>query len=309
MRRDADGSFKGTVRPAIKSLDCNATKHTQEGLLAVTVAILLFFTTKVTSPPPELFLSDPIVYLSRIENATGVVLAEFLRHSGLPTLFWQRGTRGREGTTLDDLHCLAIHKFRFAHKTSSSQISLLHLLSIFGTHPELRDYLRARLFVNLTPAVGAAVGADKSVECMNDTQKEFNTSGSLVQSLAFTLLLQPMHYVYRQWKIATGTLAAASTSVRLSMVDEINVLLALFVAKAGTDLEIYTTHNHLWWTGTPVAMCGSDLKRGQPWKGIWSHARGTSSCLQKEDAHSAAGRSEPWWQWAERQIRHHMFSQ
>ena len=31
--------------------------------------------------------------------------------------------------------------------------------------------------------------------------------------------------------------------------------------------------------------------------------------LQKEDAHSAAGRSEPWWQWAERQIRHHMFSQ
>ena len=31
--------------------------------------------------------------------------------------------------------------------------------------------------------------------------------------------------------------------------------------------------------------------------------------LQKEDAHSAAGRSEPWWQWAERKIRHHMFSQ
>ena len=130
------------MRQAIKSLDCNATKHTQEALTAVTVAIFVFFTTKVTSPPPELFLSDPIVYFSRIENASGIVLAEFLRHSGLPHLFWQPGTSGREGTTMDDLHCLALHKFRCAHKTSSSQISLLHLISIYGTHPELRDYLR-----------------------------------------------------------------------------------------------------------------------------------------------------------------------
>ena len=309
VRRGEDGSFTGTVRPAIKSLDCNATKHTQEALTAVTVAIFVFFTTKVTSPPPELFLSDPIVYFSRIENASGIVLAEFLRHSGLPHLFWQRGTRGREGTTMDDLHCLALHKFRCAHKTSSSQISLLHLISIYGTHPELRDYLRSRLFVSLTPAVGAAVGADRSVECMNDSQKEFNTSWSLIQSLAFTAILQPMHFVYRQWKIATGTLAAASTGVRLSMENEIDVLVKLFEIKVGPDLETYTTHNHLWWTGFPVDMRGGDLKKCRPWCWIWAVARGVSSCLQKQDICANRGRNEPWWRWAVRHIRDHMFSQ
>lgn len=312
VRRDADGSFKGTVRPAIKSLECNATGHVQQALLAVTVAILVFFTTKVTSPPPDLFLSDPIVYLSRIENASGVVLAEFLRHSGLPTLFWQRGTRGREGKTLDDLHCLALHKFRCAHKTSSSQISLLHLISIFGTHPELRDYLRSRLFVNITPAVGGAVGADRSVECMNDDQKEFNVHPSLMQSLAFTRLLQPMYWVYRQWKIATGTLAAADTGVRASMENEIDVLVCLFVEKIGTDLETYTTHNNLWWTGTPVDMrSASNLKKGRPWAWIWSVARGMSTCLAKEDSAAEARKAstETWWRFIERHLFSHMFSQ
>jgi hypothetical protein len=42
----------------------------------VTVAIVVFFTTKVTSPPPELFLANPIAYMARIQNATGVVMAE-----------------------------------------------------------------------------------------------------------------------------------------------------------------------------------------------------------------------------------------
>ena len=107
-----DGTFTGTVKPHIKSLESNSPKHTQQALLAVTVAIIVYFTTVVTEPPPELFLSNPTAYLARIQNANGVVLAEFLRHCGVPTLLWQRGMRGREGQTLDDLHCLALHKFR-----------------------------------------------------------------------------------------------------------------------------------------------------------------------------------------------------
>ena len=311
VTRETDGSFKGTVRPEIKSLDCNATEHTQQALLAVTVAIVVYFTTKVTSPPPELFLSDPIVYLSRIESATGIVLAEFLRHSGVPTLIWQRSTRGREGDTLDDLHCLALHKFRCAHKTSSAQISLLHLISIFGVHPELRAYLRSRLFVSLTPAIGAAVGADKSLECMNDSQKEHNLTPSLMQSLQFTLLIQPMQFVYRQWKIAMGTLAASHTGVRASMENEIDALVRLFLDKAGLDLETYTTHNNLWHTGTPVDMrAGPNLKLGRPWEWIWSVASGRSSCHRKQSSTSEDRVThETWWSWVERHIRDHMFSQ
>ena len=309
VSRDADGKFTGTVRPDIASLEGNAVEHTQQALLAVTVAIIVFFTTKVTHPPPELFLSNPIAYLSRIENATGIVLAEFLRHSGLPTLVWQRGTRGREGRTLDDLHCLALHKFRCAHKTSSSQISLLHLVSIFGTHPELRPYLRDRLFVSLTPNIGSAVGTDKSLECMNEVQKEQHVTGSLLQSLAFTLLIQPMQWVYRQWKIAMGTLAGCSTGIRPSMENEVDVLVRLFVQRVGTDLETYTTHNRLWHTGTPVDMrAGPSLKKGRPWEWIWSVASGRSTCLQKGERETS-GHTEHWAHWVERHVREHMFYQ
>ena len=308
---DADGAFRGTVRPAIKSLEGNSVEHTQQALLAVTVAIIVFFTTKVTSPPPQLFLSNPVAYLARIQNASGVVLAEFLRHSGLPTLIWQRGTRGREGSTLDDLHCLALHKFRCAHKTSSSQISLLHLISIFGTHPELRSYLRSRLFTSLTANVGAAVGTDKSLECMNEAQKKWNVVGSLLQSLAFTPLIQPMQWVYRQWKIAMGTLAGCSTGVRPSMENEIDALVQLFERQVGTDLETYTTHNNLWHTGSPVDMRSPpNLKKGRPWELIRSVAFGRSACLdpQKREREQAA-RPEHWALWTERHIRNHMFCQ
>ena len=313
VKRDADGKLTGTVLPNIASLEGNSVEHTQQALLAVAVAIIVFFTTKVTSPPPELFLSNPIAYLARIENATGIVLAEFLRHSGLPTLMWQRGTRGREGATLDDLHCLALHKFRCAHKTSSSQISLLHLISMFGTHPELRTYLSKRLFVNLTPNVGAAVGADKSLECMNEVQKEQHVTGSLLQSLAFTALIQPMQWVYRQWKIAMGTLAGCSTGIRPSMENEIDALVRLFVECAGTDMETYTTHNHLWHTGTPTDMrAGPNLKQGRPWEWIWSVAFGRSSCLQRRRTgaqQETTSQLEMWAAWAVRHIREHMFSQ
>jgi hypothetical protein len=305
----ADGSLRGTVQPGIASLEGNSVEHVQQGILAVTVAILVYFTTKVTSPPPELFFSEPVAYLARIENATGVVLAEFLRHVGLPTLFWQRGTRGREGSTLDDLHCLALHKFRCAHKTSSSQISLLHLVSIFGTHPELRAYLRRRLFVNLTPSVGAAIGTDRSLECMNEAQKERNVGPSLLYSLTFTLLIQPMQYVYRQWKIAMGTLAASFTGVRASMENEIDVLVREFTAKIGTDLQTYTTHNELWHTGQPSDMrAPANRRKGRPWELIWSVASGASACLQK-NADGPSPVRESWVDWAERHLANHMFPQ
>ena len=83
---EEDGSLKGTVRPKIKSLESNSTEHVQQALLSVTVAIVVFFTTKVTQPPPELFLSNPTAYFERIQNASGIVLVEYLRHCGFPTL-------------------------------------------------------------------------------------------------------------------------------------------------------------------------------------------------------------------------------
>jgi hypothetical protein len=244
--------------------------------------------------------------MARIQNASGVVMVEFLRHVGAPTLFWQRATRGREGETMDDLHCLAVHKFRCAHKTSSSQISLLHLISIYCTHPELRSYLRSRLFVSPTGRVGASIGTDRSLETQNDVQKERNVGQSLLESLAFTSLIQPMQHVYRRWKIAMGTHAAGDDGIRTSMEHEVDALVRLFVDLAGVDLETYTERNAFWYTGVPVIMRAlANMKRGMPWKYIRAVGAGTSACLKKSDAQRS--KLESVMKWASRHIRDHMF--
>ena len=298
----ANGELRGTVLPTIKNLERNSTKHALQGLLPVAVAILLYFSTVVTSPPPELFLSDPVMYIELIENAGGIVLAQFLRHSGLPTLFWQRGTRGMEGETLDNLHCLALHKFRVAHKTSSVQISLLHLISIYCTHPKLRAYLRARLFVSSLGHVGASIATDKSVENQNEFQAERAVGQSLLGTLQFTPLLQPMHHVQRVYKRLVGVDVAADDGVRTSTVNEVDALVRLFKAKLGTDLRTYTTHNPFWHTGNPVNLrADANLKQGRPWEWIWRHAAGLSA------GHRGAGRPEAWGQFVRRHLQNHMF--
>jgi hypothetical protein len=303
VKRAADGSLSGTVLPTIKSLEHNSVKHALQGLLPVAVAIIVFFTTKVTSPPPELFLSDPVTYISLIENAGGVVLAQFLRHSGLPTMFWQRGTRGMEGQTLDDLHCLALHKFRCAHKTSSSQISLLHLLSIYCTHPRLRPYLQLRLFVSSIGHIGASIAADKSVENQNEFQKERAVGQSLLSALHFTGLLQAMHHVHRTWKRATGASSSEDDGIRASMTNEVEALVRLFEAKLGSDLRSYTRDNPFWFTGNPVDMRSEpNLKRGRPWEWIWRVAAATSSGHMTSTV-------ESWANWVRRHYRDHMFYQ
>ena len=108
---------------------------------------------------------------------------------------------------------------------------------------------------------------------MNDVQKAGNTGPSLLQSLSYTVLIQPMQYVYRQWKIAMGTLPSSSTDVRASMENEIDALVRLFEAKAGNDLQTFTTHNALWHTGIPVDLrTAANLKRGRPWEWDRLHA-------------------------------------
>ena len=302
----ADGTITGTVRPDIKDLRANSAEHTQQGLLPVAVAIIVFFTTRVTNPNRALFFADPVAYLAQIENAGGIVLAEFLRHVGIPTLMWQRGTRAQEAETLDDLHCLALHKFRCAHKTSSSQISLLHLIGAYCSHPELRPYLRARLFVALTPRLGAAVGTDKSLECQNEVQKERNIGPALLQMLSYTQLLQPLHHVYRMWKIAMGTLASGGDGVRASMENEVDALVRLFEQKLGTDLVMRTEDNPFWHTGNLINLrAAANLKQGRPWEWIWAVAEGRSSGHNVRDDQNAS--RESWIVWARRHIRDHMF--
>ena len=128
------GPGKDMVGPNIKNLVNNTYKHSMDLILVVTAAIIVYFTNHVKEPPPELFFTNPVFYVSQLKSFGGIVLAEFLRHGGLPTMFFKRAARAEDGTTMDDMHCLAFHLFRAVHKTSSTQISLLHLISIFAIH-------------------------------------------------------------------------------------------------------------------------------------------------------------------------------
>ena len=81
-------------------------------------------------------------------------------HSGAPTLHTPacgracaasalcvphcgRAAREVEGQKVDKLHAHAYHIFRCTHKTKSQYISILHLLAMYATHPELRPWLWA----------------------------------------------------------------------------------------------------------------------------------------------------------------------
>ena len=107
-----------------------------------------------------------------------------------------------------------------------------------------------------------------------------------------------------------GTMAAGDEGVRASMVNEVDVLVRLFEAKLGTDLETFTTHNPFWHTGQATNMRAADCKHARPWEWIWRVAAGRTLPFQKRAAgRDVEGRKERWTVWVTRHIRDHMFSQ
>jgi hypothetical protein len=316
--------------PDIKNLEHNSADHSLQGNLAVVVAIYVFLVLYVQYPSPDLLLRNPALYASMVQNATGIILIQYLRHAGLPIMWWQRTCRsGRQADgirrvnctrtcapppirtflyatsppvcRLDKLHALAIHIFRTAHKTSSSQISLLHLISVFGTHPELRPHLRSSAFVSPLGNVGSNVGCDRSLEMQNDDQKARNTGQCILNALHFTPLMQAMSWATRMWRRAVGGAVDVDPGFRTSIVQEVEALVALLVREVPTDLQTPTTVNTLWHTGQLRQMFGGSLSDGcRPHELIWAVSHGTSRgkwMLKLEDF----GR------WFHRHIREHMF--
>jgi hypothetical protein len=286
--------------PNIKNLEHNSAEHSLQGNLAVVVAIYMFLIVHVQQPPPALLLRDPTLYASMVGNATGIIRIQYLRHAGLPIMWWQRTCRAEDGVRLDKLHALAIHIFRTAHKTSSSQISLLHLISIFGTHPELRAHLRRRAFVSSTGNIGSSIGCDRSLEMQNDDQKARNTGLSILNALHFTLLMQPMSWVTRMWRHAMGGGAVVDPGFRASIIQEVEALVALFLREVPTDLQTPTTVNTLWYTGRPQQMFAGSLAESRPHDWIWAVSHGTSRGKMML-------RLEHFGRWFYRHIREHMF--
>ena len=101
-----------------------------------------------------------------------------------------RAAREEDGANVDCLHALAIHQYRATHKTQSQIISLLHLLSVYGTHPELRRWLHA---TQSGVMQSVAMYYDRILEYRNMAQKERATSRlNMMNSLHMTPLLPAM---------------------------------------------------------------------------------------------------------------------
>ena len=100
------------VGPDVKNLNGDTYGHSLQLILPVAVAIVMYFEQRVTQPPPELFRRHPALYLAQINSAGGKVLAEFLRHAGLPVMFWQRAGRSADTQLLDGLQAFALHVVR-----------------------------------------------------------------------------------------------------------------------------------------------------------------------------------------------------
>jgi hypothetical protein len=109
--------------------------------------------------------------------------------------------------------------------------------------------LRQRLFVSPTGNIGSSIGADKSVEGMNDSQKGRAAGPSLYNALHFTPLLQPLAHVHRTWKATMGASTAASAGFQMASINEVDTLVRLFTAECGTDLQTFTECNPFWWGG------------------------------------------------------------
>ena len=98
----------------MKNLEHNAWEHSLQFILPIVVAIFVFLTRHVTEPPPELLFRDPVLYVARVQNASGIAMLQFLRHAGLPAMWWQRAARAEDSRTLDDMHALSFHTVCFS---------------------------------------------------------------------------------------------------------------------------------------------------------------------------------------------------
>ena len=77
---------KSKLSEVIKNLEDNNYEHASAFHMEQTIGITSFLLLDVKDPPPELLLSNPILYLSLINSAGGIVLVRYLLHTGYPML-------------------------------------------------------------------------------------------------------------------------------------------------------------------------------------------------------------------------------
>ena len=85
------------VYEKMKDLQHDNAKHLLDFHRASVAAILCYLRLHVKNPPYQVFVDDPQLYYTLVENQGGIVMRMYLLHGGSPILRYQRGIRQGSG--------------------------------------------------------------------------------------------------------------------------------------------------------------------------------------------------------------------
>ena len=238
----------------------------------------------------------------QVEHGTGKVIVEFLKYAGYPELQWLRSARSVKGERLIELLAYSMHHYRsVSHKPVAAQISLLGLLSMCCTEPEVRKAIFATFSVSLLGDNFQYI--DRLIEYINKIQGDYMKSAhaaSFGAGLDITPLLPAILHVRHAFEKHELGDAAAGEAVTTAMLVAARKLQNELLLICGRDLTVSTSHNACWHTGIPVDCSRGDYHVRRPPEWIWKVARGAV-------AGKGRSRKEHWRDFAMRMLQEHFF--
>ena len=280
---------KEKVPKLIPDFENDSYMHILEFDLPLAIGTLAYFVSDVMQPPPELFISDPVLYLSLLNHAGGIVSFRFLQNVGVPVLHWLRSGRKSDGDKVEKLHALAFHMNRATtHKVNCVLISLLAMLSTVCTHHKLSGIVRAMVSSSFTGKIGSLVYCDRMAEFLNLLQDERDGKfAAFERSLHFSQDMEAMLHVTQMWTCVEQGDSPLHDPVRQSTLNAAEVVRAELLKKCGSDLTIHEEKNPFWWTGSPVGLSKGSAQSYQPWEYWWQVAEGKATGKQRVHVESA----------------------
>ena len=270
---------KEKVPKLIPDFQNDSYMHTLAHFLELTIGSYSFMVQNVVEPSFDLFLSNPALYETSIENAGGLVMFKFLQNVGTPVLHWLLAGREANGQTCEDLHCLSFHQNRATtHKVNCVMISLLAILSTCATDPTAAAIAKDSCAFSATGKEGSLSFGDRYLEWLNLLQDQRDGKfAAFDKALHYTDHLEALMHVEQAWQTAKNGASPLHDPVRQSTLNAAEVVRKELLAKLGTDLTIPNTHNPFWYTGNPVNLAGGAAMRYRPWEYVQNVAAGLAA--------------------------------
>jgi hypothetical protein len=269
----------------MNDLQHDNAKHALDFHRCIAAACVLLFRLHVQRPPPELFASDPQLYLTMVQNDGAMVCFQYLLHGGSPILRYQRVIRQGQGELLKVMAAYSIHVQRsLAFKTKSVLINFTSLMGLCCAHPKLQQVLHKVACVSIFGDFLMAM--DRFLEYVNWSQQRRNTAfRGFDAQLHFTHFLKPLIQVDAAWREINGGGHGLDDGIPEYLFNDIMRLYTHFATLIPRDITITQKGNPFWFTGNAVPLADGDFRERTPWAYIWEVASGNSAGRGRKAAH------------------------